>query len=46
VSVRNRYFERTPLDLVTAVISDLGVLGAALVPDACPTSDDALLLDL
>ena len=46
VSVRNRYFERTPLELVTAVISDLGVLGAALVPEACPTSHDALLLDL
>jgi translation initiation factor 2B subunit (eIF-2B alpha/beta/delta family) len=46
VSVRNRYFERTPLDLVTAVISDVGTLGAALVPDACPTLHDALLLDL
>jgi len=44
VTVRNRYFERTPLDLVSAVISDSGVLGAALMADACPTQgDDALL---
>jgi translation initiation factor 2B subunit (eIF-2B alpha/beta/delta family) len=35
VTVRNPYFETTPLDLVSAVISDLGVLGAALVPGAC-----------
>jgi translation initiation factor 2B subunit (eIF-2B alpha/beta/delta family) len=44
--VRNRYFERTPLDLVGAVISDIGVLGAALVPDACHVPHEALLLDL
>jgi hypothetical protein len=36
----------TPLDLVTAVISDLGVLGAALVPDACVSPHEALLLNL
>lgn len=35
VTIRNAYFEPTPLELVSAVISDLGVLGAALVPDAC-----------
>jgi ribose 1,5-bisphosphate isomerase len=46
ITVRNRYFEPTPLDLVAAVISDLGVLGAALVPDACRSPHAALLLDL
>ena len=46
VTVRNRYFEPTPLDLVSAVISDIGVLGAALVPDACHSPHEALLLDL
>jgi translation initiation factor 2B subunit (eIF-2B alpha/beta/delta family) len=46
VTVRNRYFEPTPLDLVSAVISDSGVLGAALICDACPTAGDELLLAL
>jgi translation initiation factor 2B subunit (eIF-2B alpha/beta/delta family) len=35
VVVRNPYFEPTPLDLVTSVISDVGVLGAGMVPDVC-----------
>ena len=35
VDVRNPYFESTPLDLVTAVISDIGVLGAGMIPDVC-----------
>jgi translation initiation factor 2B subunit (eIF-2B alpha/beta/delta family) len=45
VTVRNPYFERTPLDLVTAVITDAGVLGAGMVPDVCSAQeapDDAL----
>ena len=46
ITVRNQYFEATPLDLVTAVVSDAGVLGASLVPDACPTAGDDLLLNL
>jgi ribose 1,5-bisphosphate isomerase len=46
VTVRNRYFERIPLDLMTAMISDIGVLGAALVPDACHSPYEALLRDL
>jgi translation initiation factor 2B subunit (eIF-2B alpha/beta/delta family) len=46
VTVRNRYFEPTPVDLVSAVISDIGVLGAALVPDACHSPYEALLLGL
>ena len=35
VEVRNPYFESTPLDLVTAVISDAGILGTGMVPDVC-----------
>ena len=35
VDVRNPYFESTPLDLVTAVISDLGILGTGMIPDVC-----------
>lgn len=46
VTVRNPYFERTPLDLVAAIVSDVGVLGAALVPDACPTAEDDVLVSL
>ena len=35
VDVRNPYFESTPLDLVTALISDIGILGTGMVPDVC-----------
>jgi translation initiation factor 2B subunit (eIF-2B alpha/beta/delta family) len=35
VDVRNPYFESTPLDLVAAVISDIGVLGSGMIPDVC-----------
>lgn len=35
VEVRNPYFESTSLDLVTAVISDIGVLGSGMIPDVC-----------
>jgi len=35
VDVRNPYFEVIPLDLVTAVISDLGILGTGMIPDVC-----------
>jgi ribose 1,5-bisphosphate isomerase len=44
VTVRNPYFEPTPLDLVTSVITDLGVLGTGMVPDVCDESQDALML--
>lgn len=43
VEVRNPYFESTPLDVVTAVISDVGVLGIGMVPDVCNSGHDALL---
>jgi translation initiation factor 2B subunit (eIF-2B alpha/beta/delta family) len=33
--VRNPYFESVPLDLISAIISDHGVLGSALVGDVC-----------
>lgn len=35
VTVENRYFEAVPLDLATAVITDMGVLGVDMVPAAC-----------
>ena len=35
VTVRNPYFERVPLDLVAGVISDVGLLGPAMVVEAC-----------
>jgi len=38
VQVHNCYFEATPLELVTAVISDIGVLGTGMVPDVCARS--------
>lgn len=45
VTVRNPYFERTPLDLITAVISDLGILGADAVSDACTVAQDDAALE-
>jgi translation initiation factor 2B subunit (eIF-2B alpha/beta/delta family) len=38
IAVRNPYFEPIPLDLASAFITDVGVLGAALVPDVCNAS--------
>jgi len=35
VDVRNPLFELIPLDLVTAVISDVGILGTGMIPDVC-----------
>lgn len=35
VSIRNPYFEPTPLELVTSLITDVGVIGAALAADVC-----------
>ena len=35
VSVRNPYFERVPVDLVSQVITEAGILAPELVPDAC-----------
>ena len=46
VTVRNPYFELIPLELVTTVISDLGLLGAAVIPDVCASMQtDVTLLD-
>ena len=43
VEIRNPYFESTPLDLVTTIISDAGLLGAGMVPDVCESlHDDAI----
>jgi translation initiation factor 2B subunit (eIF-2B alpha/beta/delta family) len=44
VTVRNPYFEPTPLDLVASLITDMGVLGAGMVTDVCDQSEDALAL--
>src|SRR3954471_11548981 len=46
VTVRNPYFETTTLDLVSAVISEVGVLGAPPRSDACPTVSDEILMGL
>ena len=35
VSISNPYFERVPLDLVTAIVTDAGVLGVDMVEEAC-----------
>jgi translation initiation factor 2B subunit (eIF-2B alpha/beta/delta family) len=35
IRVRNPYFERVPLDLVTAVVTDGGQLGVGMVEEAC-----------
>lgn len=40
VQVRNCYFERVPLELVTGVITDSGVLAGTMVGEACDASTD------
>jgi translation initiation factor 2B subunit (eIF-2B alpha/beta/delta family) len=40
VQIRNPYFESTPIELVTAVISDVGVLGADMLPEVCASATD------
>jgi len=46
VTVRNPYFEPIPLELVTTVISDIGLLGAAMLPDVCASmQSDLSVLD-
>jgi translation initiation factor 2B subunit (eIF-2B alpha/beta/delta family) len=35
ITVRNPYFEPTPIDLITAVVSDIGLLGAGEIPRVC-----------
>jgi translation initiation factor 2B subunit (eIF-2B alpha/beta/delta family) len=40
VTLRNPYFETVPLDLISAVISDLGVLGAGTIPEVCRAAHD------
>jgi translation initiation factor eIF-2B subunit delta len=35
VRVRNTYFERVPLEWVTALVTDAGVLGVGAVPEVC-----------
>ena len=35
VQIRNPYFESTPIELITSVISDVGVLGAGMLPEVC-----------
>jgi translation initiation factor 2B subunit (eIF-2B alpha/beta/delta family) len=44
VDVRNPYFESTPLDVVTMVISDAGLLGIGMIPDVCDAGHDPVLL--
>ena len=46
VIVRNPYFEATPLDLVTTVISDIGLLGAGMIPDVCGAMLDDRTVEL
>ena len=46
VRVCNPCFETTPIDAISAVISDAGVLGAGLVADACSSAGDDLLINL
>jgi translation initiation factor 2B subunit (eIF-2B alpha/beta/delta family) len=45
VLVRNAYFEPTSLDLVSAVISDAGVLGIGMVPQLCEALADPIAVE-
>jgi translation initiation factor 2B subunit (eIF-2B alpha/beta/delta family) len=44
VEICNPYFESTPLDLVTAIISDAGLLGAGMVPEVCESLHDPAIV--
>lgn len=44
VTVRNPYFEATPLDLLTSVITDAGLLGAGMIGDVCRSMHNAATL--
>jgi translation initiation factor 2B subunit (eIF-2B alpha/beta/delta family) len=44
VDVRNPYFEAMPLDLVAALISDIGILGAGMIPEVCRSLEDEIRL--
>jgi translation initiation factor 2B subunit (eIF-2B alpha/beta/delta family) len=49
VAIRNPYFEPTPLDWVTGVITDVGLLGTGAVPELCEANGSAInaqLLDV
>ena len=46
VGVRNLYFERTPLDTVTGVISDVGLLGIDRVRQVCETLEQEIPADM
>ncbi|MGB2715583.1 MAG: hypothetical protein WBC51_15480 [Vicinamibacterales bacterium] len=46
ISVRNPYLERVPLDLVTALITDGGMMPAANVPQFCASLESAELANL
>ena len=45
VTVRNTYFEWTPLDVIASVITDAGVLGTGVIPQVCESIHDAAALD-
>jgi translation initiation factor 2B subunit (eIF-2B alpha/beta/delta family) len=42
--VRNPYFEWIPLDLVTGVITDAGILGSGMVVQVCESMQDERML--
>ena len=43
-AVRNPYFEKVPLDVLTGVITDTGLLAAGMVADVCESMQDAGML--
>jgi translation initiation factor 2B subunit (eIF-2B alpha/beta/delta family) len=45
VEVRNPYFEATSLELITAIITDGGIIGAGMVADVCAAAPDDAWLD-
>jgi translation initiation factor 2B subunit (eIF-2B alpha/beta/delta family) len=45
VTVRNPYFETTPLDLISGIITDAGTLGVGMIADVCAAAPDDSWLD-
>jgi translation initiation factor eIF-2B subunit delta len=45
VAVRNPYFERIPLHLVSSIVSDIGVLEPEMVQAVCQSASDPLIIE-
>jgi translation initiation factor 2B subunit (eIF-2B alpha/beta/delta family) len=48
IRVRNAYFERVPIDMVTACVTDVGLLAGSMIDEACRAAAagvDSVMID-